>query len=285
MSIIHKIHKYLIILLFLFPISVAIGQDVGTAAKSDKPLDAAGWFQLAIIERQAERYSSALNALAKAEEMEFAPVRISFERARLEVLADDRDGAVSELEAVAASGFTAVGFITGDPLLSRLEGHEGYDALIAAMSVKAYPCEHDPDFSAFDFWVGEWDVHVAGGVLAGSNVIEQAEHGCVLTESWTSVGGGTGSSINYLDKITGEWVQVWNSASGSQINVRGGITDEGMLLTGTIHYVSNGTTAPFRGLWTPLPDGKVRQFFEQSSDDGETWSPWFEGFYSRKTAE
>ena len=285
MSIIRKTYKSLIILLFLFPISVAVGEGVDTAAYTGNSLDAAGWFQLAVSERQAERFDSARNALAKAEAMEFAPVRINFERARLNVLADDREGAVSELEAVAASGFTAVGFITGDPLLSRLEGDSGYDALVAAMSVKAYPCEHDPAFSAFDFWLGEWDVHVAGGALAGSNVIERAERGCVLTESWTSAGGGTGSSINYVDKITGEWVQVWNSASGSQINIRGGMTDDGMLLTGTIHYVSNGTTAPFRGLWTPLPDGKVRQFFEQSSDGGETWTPWFEGFYARKTAE
>lgn len=285
MSIINKTYKSLIIILLFYPISVAVGDGVDASANTDNSLDAAGWFQLAVSERQAERYSSARNALAKAEALEFAPVRISFERARLNVLTNDRDGAVSELEAVAASGFTAVGFVTSDALLNRLEGHARYDAVIAAMSVKAYPCEHDPAFSAFDFWLGAWDVHVAGGALAGSNVIERAEHGCVLTESWTSVGGGTGSSINYVDKITGEWVQVWNSASGSQINVRGGMTDDGMLLTGTIHYVTNGTTAQFRGLWTPLPDGKVRQFFEQSSDGGETWTPWFEGFYTRRTAE
>ena len=39
-------------------------------------------------------------------------------------------------------------------------------------------------------------------------------------------------SINYLDKVSGEWVQVWNDASGSQINIRGGMTEEGMLLVG-----------------------------------------------------
>jgi len=31
-----------------------------------------------------------------------------------------------------------------------------------------------------------------------------------------------------------------------------------------------------------LPDGRVRQFFEQSTDGGETWTTWFEGFYTRK---
>ena len=92
-------------------------------------------------------------------------------------------------------------------------------------------------------------------------------------------------SINYVDKISGEWVQIWNDASGSQIHIRGNLTDDGMLLEGTIHYVAQGATAAFRGLWTPLPDGRVRQFFEQSNDDGKTWSPWFEGFYSRKIAD
>jgi len=58
-----------------------------------------------------------------------------------------------------------------------------------------------------------------------------------------------------------------------------------MRLVGTIHYISTGQTAPFRGLWSPLPDGRVRQFFEQSSDGGETWATWFEGFYSRTEGE
>ena len=38
------------------------------------------------------------------------------------------------------------------------------------------------------------------------------------------------------------------------------MTDDGMALEGYIHYVANGTTARFRGLWTPLPDGRVDVF-------------------------
>jgi hypothetical protein len=145
-----------------------------------------------------------------------------------------------------------------------------------------FPCEGADGFSDFDFWLGEWDVHLPDGTFAGNNVISREERGCVLTEHWTGASGGTGMSINYLDMIDTRWVQVWNSANGSQINIRGGLTDEGMAMEGTIHYVGNGTTAPFRALWTPLPDGRVRQYFEQSNDGGETWTPWFEGFYTRK---
>jgi len=145
----------------------------------------------------------------------------------------------------------------------------------------SFPCQQQAEFRAFDFWLGEWEVRTADGRLAGHNSIKAAEQGCVLLENWRGAGGSTGMSVNYLDKSTGEWVQIWNDASGSQINIRGGLTDEGMLLVGRIHYIARGTTAAFRGLWTPLDDGRVRQFFEQSNDGGKNWSKWFEGFYSR----
>jgi hypothetical protein len=150
---------------------------------------------------------------------------------------------------------------------------------------KATPCEQDARFREFDFWVGEWEVHDTNGTLVGENSIRREERGCVLTENWSGAKGSTGMSINYLDKVTDEWVQSWHAAGGYQIIIRGGLTDEGMLLSGTIHYIANGRTAPFRGLWTPMPDGRVRQYFEQSNDDGATWEPWFEGFYSRKPSD
>jgi hypothetical protein len=144
-----------------------------------------------------------------------------------------------------------------------------------------FSCEEQEKFREFDFWIGTWDVHTADGRFAGRNVIESSQRGCVLIENWTGTGGSTGTSINYFDAAAEEWVQVWTDAGGGQITIRGGMTDAGMLLEGQIHDTSNGNTAPFRGLWTAQPDGRVRQFFEQSNDGGETWEPWFEGYYSR----
>jgi len=264
-------NKLLIIIILIWS-SVAVGES---------PTDGDGWYQAAVAAREDDRISEAYDALEKAEELDFSPVRISFERARLNTLTNDQDKAVEELESIAESGLAVLGFIVNDPILSTLEGNAGYDAVVAEMSKTAYPCEHDEAFSEFDFWIGDWVVHGPAGGLAGTNTIERAERGCVLTENWKNSVGGTGMSINYVDKITGEWVQVWNAEGGSQINIRGGMTDDGMLLVGTLHTVGTGTTIPFRALWTLLPDGRVRQFFEQSTDDGETWTTWFEGFYTR----
>ena len=261
---------------------IIIGLFNFSLAESPPELDGNGWYQRAQEARQAEQYATAHEALDAAEKLEFSPVRINFERARLHTLAGNRDKAVAEVEAIAASGFTSVGYIVNDPILGKLEGEAGFDAVVAEMSKSAYPCEHDESFAEFDFWVGEWEVHGPGGQFAGTNSIQKEERGCVLLERWVNSAGGTGQSINYVDQISGEWVQVWNAEGGSQINIRGGLTDEGMLLVGTMHTVGTDTTIPFRGLWTLLPDGRVRQFFEQSADGGETWTTSFEGFYTRK---
>ena len=266
-----KAPNLLINCVLLFPALVA----------AQTPSDGNGWFKLAVESRENMQFSEAHDALSNAEQLGIAPVRIGFERARLHVLANEADKAVAEIENIAASGFTSVGYIVNDPILSSLEGRPGYDQVVAAMSRLAYPCEHDESFKEFDFWLGDWVVHGPAGGLAGTNTIERAERGCVLIENWKNTAGGTGMSINYVDKITGEWVQIWNAEGGSQINIRGGMTDDGMLMIGTLHDVATGTTTPFRALWTLLPDRRVRQFFEQSSDGGETWSTWFEGFYTR----
>lgn len=266
----------------------SVAADSKSVADEYSRLDRSGnenprdWFRLARGARELDQLELAERALDKASGYGLSAVQAGIERARILVAGDDPDAATKELRKVFAAGFTSVGVLTNDASINSMAGYPDYDELIAEMSVQAFPCEHQESFRDFDFWIGEWDVHLANGTFAGSNVIKAAERGCVLTEQWTGASGGTGMSINYLDKASGEWVQVWNAAGGFQIIIRGGMTDDGMALEGYIHYVANGTTAPFRGLWTPLPDGRVRQYFEQSNDDGETWVPWFEGFYSRK---
>ena len=137
------------------------------------------------------------------------------------------------------------------------------------------------EWREFDFWVGQWDVQLGDGTPAGSNSIESTENGCLIVEHWRSVGGGTGTSINFRDPSSGKWRQQWVSP-GAQIDITGGIDDGSMVLDGYIVYVQGAVRRPFRGKWTPLEDGRVRQFFEEF-DDG-AWKPWFEGFYGRRAS-
>lgn len=159
-------------------------------------------------------------------------------------------------------------------------------ALTQSQQAPAAPCTENEAHRAFDFWLGVWDVSVANGQLVGRNVIKEVAGGCALTEHWQSTSASTGVSLNYFDVTSNEWVQIWSGNGGSQISIRGGIVDGSMVLVGHISYVGGNTDkTPFRGTWTLLDDGRVRQFFEQYSTDDETWQPWFEGFYARVAAE
>jgi hypothetical protein len=62
--------------------------------------------------------------------------------------------------------------------------------------------------------------------------------------------------------------------------MQGGLRGEAMVLEGPLHYVREARTTRLRGTWTRLGDGRVRQLFEESTDRGQTWTPWFDGYYS-----
>lgn len=152
----------------------------------------------------------------------------------------------------------------------------------AAQQAQQNPCEADPHYADFDFWVGEWEVFNPAGQKAGENSIRKEEGGCLIVERWTNNGGGTGQSYNYFNPVTEEWRQVWVS-QGAIIDYTGGLTESGsMRLEGEIFYQANGQRADFFGEWTPQEDGSVRQHFEQFNAQTGEWTPWFTGVYRRK---
>jgi hypothetical protein len=152
--------------------------------------------------------------------------------------------------------------------------------LIASTAVASPdPCAA-PEFRQFDFWAGRWVVKDAQGKEAGLNEITIEERGCVLIERWRSASGGTGLSINYYDPRAERWTQQWVGL-GILLTMTGGMRDGAMVLQGPLQYLTDKRLTLLRGTWTPLPDGRVRQHFEESSDDGRTWTEWFDGYYTR----
>jgi hypothetical protein len=160
-------------------------------------------------------------------------------------------------------------------------------ALCLALSAQAqqapgYSCEATPEHRQFDFWLGQWVVtDAAGEQTYGHNTISRRDKGCLLFEEWLSSRGGSGSSINYYNPSDRRWHQHWVDSGSSIIHTAGGISGGSMRMEGSIYYLASGKSAPFRGSWTPLEDGRVRQFFEQQDEAG-VWQPWFEGFYRKQ---
>ncbi len=146
---------------------------------------------------------------------------------------------------------------------------------------KPMDCEASAPHRQFDFWIGQWEVRDGKGTLAGNNQISSVQKGCALREQWTSVAGGGGESLNYYDAGKDQWRQLWLDAGYSIIDIAGGLDEAGsMVLEGRIYYLASGDEHPFRGTWTLLEDGRVRQFFQQQDAEGK-WQTWFEGFYKR----
>lgn len=177
-----------------------------------------------------------------------------------------------------------LGFITILCLAARVAASDSnqFQAQSSSQDTKPYDaeiCSLDR-FRDFDFWVGSWEVTDGTGQIAGRNEIALEQNDCVLVERWQSVRGRTGLSMNYYDPALDKWRQHWIGL-GLVLEMAGGMSDGSMILEGPLQYLKSGEVTLLRGIWTPLPDGRVRQHFLETRDNGTTWEDWFDGYYER----
>ena len=151
-----------------------------------------------------------------------------------------------------------------------------------AASPQPPPCSA-PEYTQFDFWLGDWDVTFPGGKAAGHNLVTKEYGGCVVQEHWTGAGGTIGSSFNTYDPARKVWHQTWVSNVGGLVLLEGGLKDGSMILSG-VQVQPDGSKLINRVTWTPIQAGgagKVRQFWETSADGGKTWQVSFDGLYAK----
>lgn len=134
--------------------------------------------------------------------------------------------------------------------------------------------------SQFDFWVGDWDVYLADGSLAGSNHIEKILASCVVYKNWQSARSNyAGKSFNTFDPAPGTWNQVWVDTSGATIHFSGKRHSNVMEMSGS--QTKADGTLHFRMSYKLNPDGTVRQLWQQSADQ-KKWETLFDGMYRRR---
>jgi hypothetical protein len=141
-----------------------------------------------------------------------------------------------------------------------------------------------PMHRQFDFWLGEWTVRdSARTVVMGRNSITLEDAGCTVHEHWTAGGSvpNTGQSLNAYDAKTGKWVQAWVGSGGDVLQLRGEFRDGRMVLESEGLAGANGSVTRQRITWTPMPDGRVRQLWQSTTDDGRTWVAAFDGWYEK----
>jgi len=135
----------------------------------------------------------------------------------------------------------------------------------------------------FNFWLGEWEVF-AYDKLAGTNTIVFEQDSCVLVENWTSADGNfTGTSYNFYNQQKKLWQQVWVDNQGSQLELSGQLEDGIMILYSEEMIGQNNEKYINRITWTPNSDGSIRQHWEVSKDNKNTWTTAFDGLYKKKS--
>ena len=145
---------------------------------------------------------------------------------------------------------------------------------------KTHPCRFAPEYRQFDFWVGEWDV-TQKGKPAGQSSIQLILEDCIIFENWTGASGYSGKSFNLYNAHTGKWQQKWVDSSGQLIEFEGGLKDGAMILIGD-SIDEEGKKAITRMTFTNPDKDHVRQLWDQSTDNGKTWTVLFDGLYTRK---
>ncbi|WP_211236834.1 hypothetical protein [Chitinimonas koreensis] len=158
----------------------------------------------------------------------------------------------------------------------------GILAIIASsmsIAMAASPCDSSAH-RAFDFWLGEWQVHTPDGKLAGTNRISSEYNGCVLHERYDTGRGFSGESLNSYDAGRKVWHQTWVDTSGTLLLLEGGLRNGSMVLEGQTTGTDQ-TVTMHRITWTPNANGSVRQLWESTNANGQ-WEVAFDGLYTRK---
>tara|TARA_R110000868_G_scaffold383578_13_gene650793 strand:- start:6386 stop:6904 length:519 start_codon:yes stop_codon:yes gene_type:complete len=144
-------------------------------------------------------------------------------------------------------------------------------------------CKTQPEYRQFDFWIGEWEVKNPNDVVVGNSEIELVVGDCLILENWISSRGTTGKSMNYYNLYDKKWHQLWIGSGGIPIEFIGDYNTERK----SMDYIGRGTgpngeSLDYKFTFFHISDDHVRQLWEQSSDNGESWVTIFDGQYHRK---
>jgi len=152
--------------------------------------------------------------------------------------------------------------------------------VFAQTAAPAAPCA-DADHRRFDFWVGSWDVSVTGkDRVVAHSLIERLYDGCTIRENWTPLKGPPGGSLSAYDAQGKIWRQAWSDASGEWAQFEGDWNGKALVIAGG--WPGKGQRHRIvRMTYTPAADGSVRQFGEESQDQGKTWTPSFDYTYRK----
>lgn len=194
-------------------------------------------------------------------------------------LLDDK-AALGVLEKSIALGGIAPETLLGEKDFASLQNDPKFKDIVHRSDLAVNPCKAAPEFRQFDFWIGEWNAKNPQGVTVGTSSIQLILGTCIIFENWSGGSGTNGKSFNIYDTNDKKWHQTWVDDKSTFTHYIGGLVGGKMVVVADT--VIGGKKTLAKMTFSKLPNGEVRQFGENSTDDGKTWSTSFDFIYSKK---
>ncbi len=250
-------------------------------ALKNNPKDSYAAIRIGHCHQALGRYPDALRAYDLAEKLGYPAFGILYRRSRVYSLLKNPDESLRWLRDLVAAGFPNVSMLKNEKDLDFVRSDRRFEAVVARADTNARPCMFIPEWRQFDFWIGDWDVFTPQGQLAGQNTIQFALDGCLLVENWTSSLGGSGKSINFYDREEKAWRQIWVANNGTVTEFQG-IYDQTERVLKFRSRPTSGRQPLYKLFFYPLTASTVRQYCEQSTDGGQTWTIRYDFTYVRR---
>jgi len=131
--------------------------------------------------------------------------------------------------------------------------------------------------TAFDFWVGEWDLtwdEANGDVGKGTNHIIKILDGKVIQENFEATEGKNkgfkGTSLSVFNPRNETWHQAWADNQGGYFDFTGKV-DGNKKIFMTENKTINGNLVVQRMVFYDISNDQLTWDWESSNDGGETW--------------
>jgi hypothetical protein len=149
-----------------------------------------------------------------------------------------------------------------------------------------------PEARQFDFWIGDWDVHVRQRVARdkdewqegeATNKITSSFSGRVIEEHFDGARlpqPNVGMSVSVYNPHLHQWQQTWVDDQGNYLDFVGAFADGKMVLN---HVAQRqGKKILFRMVFEDIARDSLTWKWERSRDDGKTWLLLLEERYTRR---
>lgn len=143
------------------------------------------------------------------------------------------------------------------------------------------PCAANDQDRGLYFWLGHWTISDGEQPRHATSLVSLELGKCLIVENWNDASGHRGENLFGYNADSKTWNGMFADNRG-----RIHILDHGTVTAGKAEFYGtsggpHGTTILNRISIVHMTSGNVEQTWQQSADNGITWTTVFQGKYSR----